>query len=66
MKKEYQISVDTGGGGYSFMETLSGIISDVKEEYGKKEAKKVKKWAKTAMTNDEYVSQKGRLHVYCL
>lgn len=64
MNDEFKIEVDTGNGGYGFIDTIPELLADVKREYGNDEVKKVNEWLKIAKENDEYISNDGRMHIY--
>lgn len=64
MDNEFRIEINTGNGGYGFIDTLSELVSDVDMEYGAREVKKVSEWAKTSKDGDEYVSEDGRMHIF--
>ena len=60
------MEVDTGNGGYGFIDTLEGLLTDVEAEYGEEEARKVFNWTKSSQNNDEYVSEDGKMHIWQL
>lgn len=60
----FRIEVDTGSSGYGSTDTLPELLSDVEIEYGKKEAEKVLAWSKSLKTDDEYLSEDGRIHIW--
>lgn len=66
MNKKYRMEVDTGNGGYGFIDTLEGLLTDVEAEYGKEEARKVFDWTKSSQNNDEYVSEDEKMHIWQL
>lgn len=61
---KYQIEVDTGCGGYGFIDTIQELIKDVTEEFGMEEADKVTEWAKNSKDGDEYKSENGRMCIW--
>lgn len=64
MNNEYRIEVDTGNGGYGFIDTLPELLADVEFVYGKKEVEKVSIWTKSSKEGDEYVSKDKRMHIW--
>lgn len=64
---KFEFEVDTGNGGYSrSIDTIPKLLNYVSLGYGIKEVEKVYKWLETAKENDEYVSDDGSMHIYCL
>ena len=64
MNDEFRIEVDTGNGGYGFIDTAPELLEDVEMEYGIEEVEKVSKWLESAIENDEYISNDGKMHIY--
>ena len=63
MNEEYKIEIDTGNGGYGFIDVLPELLVDVEIEYGKKEVERVSEWAKSSKIGDKYVSNDERMHI---
>lgn len=64
MDNIFRIEVDTGNGGYGFIDTLPELLADVEFVYGKKEVEKVSIWTKSSKEGDEYVSEDKRMHIW--
>lgn len=63
---EFRIEVNTGNGGYGFIDTVPELLEDVEREYGTDEVKKVSEWLESAKENDKYISEDGMMCIYHL
>lgn len=48
----FRLEVDTGSGGYGFIDDLGELLSDVENEYGKEVRDEVEEWALKSKEND--------------
>ena len=55
----FRLEVDTGSGGYGFIDTLSELMEDVENEYGDEVKTEVETWALNSKEGNEF--QKYRM-----
>ena len=50
----FKLKVNTGTGGYSYIDRIEELLLDVECEYGKEIRNKVEKWALLSKKNDHF------------
>ena len=54
MENIFRMEVDTGSGGYGLNVTLTQLLWNVEDEYGKAVSNEVENWALNSKENDEF------------
>ena len=54
MENIFRMEVDTGSGGYGLNVTLTQLLWNVEDEYGKAASNEVENWALNSKKNDEF------------
>ena len=54
LENVFRLEVDTGSGGYGFIDTLEELLEDVEKEFGNETKTEVEEWTRSSKEGDQF------------